>query len=108
MLQPPGGGSSNLFGGYEDDSAASRRPHKMESKIFAPPEQSQSVPRRSNPPGLTNLSGLTDVQRQASQSFKQCQGCENCYYNVIIPVQTLSLFSVPECKPPPDFVEYVV
>lgn len=53
MLQPPGGGSSNLFGGYEDDSAASRRPNKMASKIFAEPEQPQSVPRRSNPPGQT-------------------------------------------------------
>ncbi|XP_039980070.1 jupiter microtubule associated homolog 2 [Xiphias gladius] len=51
VLQPPGGGSSNLFGGYEDDSAASRRPNKMASKVFAPPEEPQSVPRRSNPPG---------------------------------------------------------
>ncbi|XP_062295148.1 jupiter microtubule associated homolog 2 isoform X2 [Scomber scombrus] len=50
VLQPPGGGSSNLFGGYEDDTA-SRRPNKMASKVFAPPEEPQSVPRRSNPPG---------------------------------------------------------
>ncbi|KAF1379331.1 hypothetical protein PFLUV_G00174970 [Perca fluviatilis] len=66
VLQPPGGGSSNLFGGYEDDSAASRRPNKMASKVFAPAEESQCVPKRSNPPGQTSLSGL-DVQRQASK-----------------------------------------
>uniref|UniRef100_A0A3P8W5P3 Jupiter microtubule associated homolog 2 n=1 Tax=Cynoglossus semilaevis TaxID=244447 RepID=A0A3P8W5P3_CYNSE len=51
VLQPPGGGSSNLFGGYEDDAAASRRPNKMASKVFSPPEETQNVPRRSNPPG---------------------------------------------------------
>lgn len=78
VLQPPGGGSSNLFGGYEDDTA-SRRPNKMASKVFAPPEEPQSVPRRSNPPGQTSLSGLTDVKWQASRSIYQCQGCGNCY-----------------------------
>ncbi|XP_060945518.1 jupiter microtubule associated homolog 2 [Limanda limanda] len=51
VLQPPGGGSSNLFGGYEDDGAASRRPNKMASKLFAPPEETMNVTRRSNPPG---------------------------------------------------------
>uniref|UniRef100_A0A3Q1B967 Jupiter microtubule associated homolog 2 n=2 Tax=Amphiprion ocellaris TaxID=80972 RepID=A0A3Q1B967_AMPOC len=51
VLQPPGGGSSNVFGGYEDDSAAMRRPNKMASKVFAAPEEPQSVPKRSNPPG---------------------------------------------------------
>uniref|UniRef100_UPI0037E93921 jupiter microtubule associated homolog 2 n=1 Tax=Semicossyphus pulcher TaxID=241346 RepID=UPI0037E93921 len=51
VLQPPGGGSSNLFGGYEDDAGASRRPNKMASKVFAPPEEPQFAPRRSNPPG---------------------------------------------------------
>ncbi|XP_013885731.1 jupiter microtubule associated homolog 2 [Austrofundulus limnaeus] len=51
VLRPPGGGSSDLFGGYEDDSAPSRRPNKMASKVFAPPEEPQSVSRRSNPPG---------------------------------------------------------
>lgn len=86
VLQPPGGGSSNLFGGYEDDSAASRRPHKMASKVFAPPEEPQSVPKRSNPPGQTGLSGLMNVQRQASLSICQCPGCESCYCNVIIPI----------------------
>lgn len=58
VLQPPGGGSSNLFGGYEEDSAASRRPHKMASKVFAPPEQPETVPKRSNPPGQTNFLAL--------------------------------------------------
>ncbi|XP_061567645.1 jupiter microtubule associated homolog 2 [Cololabis saira] len=51
VLQPPGGGSSNLFGGYEEDSAPRRKPNKMASKVFAPPEDSQSGSRRSNPPG---------------------------------------------------------
>ncbi|XP_066498949.1 jupiter microtubule associated homolog 2 [Hoplias malabaricus] len=51
VLQPPGGGSSNIFGGYDDNSGASRRPHKMASTIFAPPEESQAGPKRSYPPG---------------------------------------------------------
>lgn len=51
VLRPPGGGSSNLFGGYEDDANGSRKSHKMASNIFGTPEQSESVPRRSNPPG---------------------------------------------------------
>lgn len=67
VLQPPGGGSSNLFGGYEDDAGASRKPNKMASKVFAPPEQPQNVPRRSNPPGQAILSGQINMLRQASQ-----------------------------------------
>lgn len=51
VLRPPGGGSSNLFGGYEEDTSASRRPNKMSSSIFAPPEDTQGSSRRSNPPG---------------------------------------------------------
>lgn len=51
VLRPPGGASSNLFGGYEDDSAGSRRPNKMASNVFAAPEEPQSVAKRSNPPG---------------------------------------------------------
>lgn len=51
VLRPPGGGSSDLFGGYEDDAAVSRKPHKMASNIFGTPEQSECVPKRSNPPG---------------------------------------------------------
>lgn len=51
VLRPPGGGSSNLFGGFEDDAAAQRRPNKMASSVFAPPEEPQSAPKRSNPPG---------------------------------------------------------
>ncbi|KAM9780575.1 jupiter microtubule associated homolog 2 [Neosynchiropus ocellatus] len=51
VLRPPGGGASNVFGGYEDDSASPRRPNKMASKVFSPPEEPQNTPRRSNPPG---------------------------------------------------------
>ncbi|XP_030649408.1 jupiter microtubule associated homolog 2 [Chanos chanos] len=51
VLRPPGGGSSNLFGGYDEDSSASRRPNKMASTVFAPPEEVQAGPKRSNPPG---------------------------------------------------------
>ncbi|XP_047212331.1 jupiter microtubule associated homolog 2-like [Girardinichthys multiradiatus] len=51
VLQPPGGGSSNLFGGYEEDVAPSRRPNKMASKVFASPEEPQNTSKRSNPPG---------------------------------------------------------
>ncbi|XP_061556356.1 jupiter microtubule associated homolog 2 [Phycodurus eques] len=51
VLRPPGGGSSNLFGGYEEEVPQSRRPNKMASNVFASPEEPQSAPRRSNPPG---------------------------------------------------------
>ncbi|XP_068606056.1 jupiter microtubule associated homolog 2 [Brachionichthys hirsutus] len=51
VMHPPGGGSSDLFGGYKEDVALPRRPDKMASKIFSPPEQAQNVARRSNPPG---------------------------------------------------------
>lgn len=57
VLRPPGGGSSNLFGGYEDDTA-SRRPNKMASTIFAPPEEPQEAPKRSNPPGMNISLGV--------------------------------------------------
>lgn len=85
MLQPPGGGSSNLFGGYEDDAGASRKPNKMASKVFAPPEQPQNVPRRSNPPGQASLSGQINVLRQASQSISLSMSkVKKCYFDVII------------------------
>ncbi|XP_054615486.1 jupiter microtubule associated homolog 2 [Dunckerocampus dactyliophorus] len=51
VLRPPGGGSSNLFGGYEEESPQSRRPNKMASNVFASPDESQAIPKRSNPPG---------------------------------------------------------
>nr|XP_057904329.1 jupiter microtubule associated homolog 2 [Doryrhamphus excisus] len=51
VLRPPGGGSSNLFGGYEEESPQPRRPNKMSSNVFASPEESQAIPKRSNPPG---------------------------------------------------------
>ncbi|XP_051572023.1 jupiter microtubule associated homolog 2-like [Myxocyprinus asiaticus] len=51
VLRPPGGGSSNLFGSYEEDTSASRRPNKMSSSIFAPAEEPQGSFKRSNPPG---------------------------------------------------------
>uniref|UniRef100_A0A3Q3WN22 Uncharacterized protein n=1 Tax=Mola mola TaxID=94237 RepID=A0A3Q3WN22_MOLML len=69
VLRPPGGGSSNLFGGYEDDAAPSRRPDKMASKVFAPPEQSQNVPRRSNPPG-GKTSGIFGEPESSAQPQK--------------------------------------
>uniref|UniRef100_A0AAQ4P9F1 Jupiter microtubule associated homolog 2 n=1 Tax=Gasterosteus aculeatus aculeatus TaxID=481459 RepID=A0AAQ4P9F1_GASAC len=67
VLQPPGGGSSNLFGGYEDDSAALRRPNKMASKLFAPPEEVQSGPKRSNPPGGKSSGIFGDPEPQTRQ-----------------------------------------
>ncbi|XP_061829947.1 jupiter microtubule associated homolog 2 isoform X2 [Nerophis lumbriciformis] len=51
VLQPPGGGSSDLFGSYEEKAPQSRRLNKMASNVFASPEEPQTVPRRSNPPG---------------------------------------------------------
>ncbi|KAJ8250977.1 hypothetical protein GJAV_G00215780 [Gymnothorax javanicus] len=50
VLRPPGGGSSDLFGQHEEVSPV-RRPPKMSSNVFAPPEQPQESPKRSNPPG---------------------------------------------------------
>ncbi|XP_026181358.1 jupiter microtubule associated homolog 2 [Mastacembelus armatus] len=69
VLQPPGGGSSNLFGGYEDNSA-SRRPNKMASNIFGPPEDPHGVPKRSNPPGGKS-SGIFGEPDPPAQSQKQ-------------------------------------
>lgn len=52
VLRPPGGASSNLFGGYEEEASPSRRTNKMASTIFsAPAEEAQAGPKRSNPPG---------------------------------------------------------
>ncbi|XP_037112194.1 jupiter microtubule associated homolog 2 isoform X3 [Syngnathus acus] len=51
VLRPPGGASSNLFGGYEEEAPQSRRPNKMASNLFGSPEEPQAAPRRSNPPG---------------------------------------------------------
>ncbi|KAM3863840.1 jupiter microtubule associated homolog 2 [Diretmus argenteus] len=51
VLRPPGGASSNLFGAFEEDAAASRRPNKMASTIFDPAEEYKGGPKRSNPPG---------------------------------------------------------
>lgn len=61
VLRPPGGGSSNLFGGYEEDTSASRRPNKMSSSIFAPAEESQGSPKRSNPPGELSSDSVFSV-----------------------------------------------
>lgn len=52
VLRPPGGGSSNIFGGFEDDAGASRRTNKMASTVFAPPEEPQGGTKRANPPGI--------------------------------------------------------
>ncbi|XP_036408993.1 jupiter microtubule associated homolog 2 [Megalops cyprinoides] len=49
VLRPPGGGSSNLFGGCDEEPSV-RRPAKS-SNIFASPEEPQECPRRTNPPG---------------------------------------------------------
>ncbi|XP_041134030.1 jupiter microtubule associated homolog 2-like isoform X2 [Polyodon spathula] len=50
VLRPPGGGSSNLFGGGEE-TANPNRTHKMASSIFAAPEAAPSHPKKTNPPG---------------------------------------------------------
>uniref|UniRef100_A0A8C6TE24 Jupiter microtubule associated homolog 2 n=1 Tax=Neogobius melanostomus TaxID=47308 RepID=A0A8C6TE24_9GOBI len=65
VLRPPGGASSNLFGGYEDDAAA-RRPNKMASSVFAPPEEPKSAPKRAIPPGgkSSNIFGTPEPPAQ--------------------------------------------
>ncbi|KAM4634408.1 jupiter microtubule associated homolog 2 isoform 1-T1 [Polymixia lowei] len=67
VLRPPGGGSSNLFGGYEEDATASRRPNKMASTIFAPAEEPQGGPKRSNPPGGKSSGIFGDAVAPAQQ-----------------------------------------
>ncbi|XP_062340621.1 jupiter microtubule associated homolog 2 [Osmerus eperlanus] len=69
VLRPPGGGSSNLFGGYEEDASASRRPHKMASTIFEPVEDPSGGPRRSNPPGGRS-SGIFDEPKAPLQQHR--------------------------------------
>ncbi|KAK0132524.1 Jupiter microtubule associated 2 [Merluccius polli] len=52
VLRPPGGGSSNLFGNFEEDASPRRRPNKMASAIFdTADEPREAAARRSNPPG---------------------------------------------------------
>lgn len=66
VLRPPGGGSSNLFGGYEEDTTP-RRPNKMASSVFASAEEPQHVPRRSNPPGGKSSGIFGDPEPPARQ-----------------------------------------
>ncbi|XP_007528071.1 jupiter microtubule associated homolog 2 [Erinaceus europaeus] len=49
-MKPPGGESSDLFGGPEE-AAPSCRPNRMASNIFGPTDEPQSIPKRTNPPG---------------------------------------------------------
>ncbi|XP_006903853.1 PREDICTED: LOW QUALITY PROTEIN: hematological and neurological expressed 1-like [Elephantulus edwardii] len=49
-MKPPGGDSSNLFGGPEE-AIPSSRPNRMASNIFGPTEEPQNIPKRTNPPG---------------------------------------------------------
>uniref|UniRef100_A0A3Q2QZC2 Jupiter microtubule associated homolog 2 n=1 Tax=Fundulus heteroclitus TaxID=8078 RepID=A0A3Q2QZC2_FUNHE len=81
VLQPPGGGSSNLFGGYEDDSAPFRRPNKMASKVFAPPEEPQNVSKRSNPPGgkSSGIFGGPEAPAQPRRPVPPGGACSNIF-----------------------------
>ncbi|KAJ8284196.1 hypothetical protein COCON_G00030460 [Conger conger] len=65
VLRPPGGGSSNLFGGG-DEATAPTRSHKMASTIFAPPEEPLGGPKRTNPPGGKS-SGIFDDAKAVTQ-----------------------------------------
>ncbi|XP_072298682.1 jupiter microtubule associated homolog 2 [Eucyclogobius newberryi] len=66
VLRPPGGTSSNIFGGYEDDASAQRKPNKMASSVFDAPEETQKSQRRSHPPGgkSSNIFGQPPAQPQ--------------------------------------------
>ncbi|TWW69594.1 jupiter microtubule associated homolog 2 [Takifugu flavidus] len=88
VLRPPGGGSSNLFGGFEDDAGASRKPHKMASNIFGSPEQPESNPKRSNPPG-GKTSGIFGESEPRAQPQR----------NVPPGGQTSNIFGGPEKAP---------
>ncbi|XP_067912411.1 jupiter microtubule associated homolog 2 isoform X2 [Heterodontus francisci] len=64
VLQPPGGGSSNIFGATDVPSS---KPHKMASNIFGPPEET-SLPKRSNPPGGKSSGIFSESEPASSQS----------------------------------------
>ncbi|XP_023674962.1 jupiter microtubule associated homolog 2 [Paramormyrops kingsleyae] len=71
VLRPPGGGSSNLFGG--DESPASPvKANKMASNIFVATEEPQSGAKRTNPPGGKSSGifseGQTPVSRPTAPS----------------------------------------
>ncbi|KAL0993714.1 hypothetical protein UPYG_G00112300 [Umbra pygmaea] len=91
VLRPPGGGSSNLFGGYEEDSTPSRRPHKMASNLFAPPEpqEPQIVTRRTNPPGGKSSGIFCSPEAHAQQRRPVPPGGN-----------TSNIFGGPESVPP--------
>lgn len=72
VLRPPGGGSSNIFGGGDNEAAASSKPNKMASNVFAAPEPTESVQKRTNPPGQ----GQTDTESCVSRL-----GCEDVLCN---------------------------
>ncbi|KAJ3601165.1 hypothetical protein NHX12_032138 [Muraenolepis orangiensis] len=68
VLRPPGGGSSNLFGSYEEDAAPTRRSNKMSSGIFGPADEPrEAVVRRSNPPGGKTSGIFGGAEAQAQQ-----------------------------------------
>ncbi|XP_028843223.1 jupiter microtubule associated homolog 2 [Denticeps clupeoides] len=71
VLRPPGGGSSNLFGGYEEDSPSTRRPNQVASKIFSPAQDPQGVQKRSNPPGGKSSGIFGEAAAQPAQ-VKPC------------------------------------
>ncbi|KAK7130542.1 hypothetical protein R3I94_015874 [Phoxinus phoxinus] len=81
VLRPPGGGSSNLFGGFEEDTSASRRPNKMSSSIFAPAEESQRSPKRSNPPGgkSSGIFGEPEAPSTRSRATHHGGGSSNIF-----------------------------
>uniref|UniRef100_A0A8C6IAP0 RIKEN cDNA 1700049L16 gene n=1 Tax=Mus spicilegus TaxID=10103 RepID=A0A8C6IAP0_MUSSI len=50
-MKPPGGESSDLFGSLEERLPSTRKPNRMASNIFGPPEEPKNIPKRTNPPG---------------------------------------------------------
>ncbi|KAG7492077.1 hypothetical protein MATL_G00010610 [Megalops atlanticus] len=51
VLRPPGGSSSNIFGGGDETVSTGSRANKMASTIFGPPDEALACPKRTNPPG---------------------------------------------------------
>lgn len=75
VLRPPGGGASNIFGGGDSEPAASSKPHKMASNVFAAPEPTESVQKRTNPPGQ----GQTDIESRVLHLGCNNMLCNTCY-----------------------------
>ncbi|XP_014345295.1 jupiter microtubule associated homolog 1b isoform X2 [Latimeria chalumnae] len=67
VLCPPGGGSSITFGVEEEQKPRTTRPNRTASNIFGSAEETQSVVRKTNPPGGKSSGIFQDSEPVGSQ-----------------------------------------